>query len=225
MYFDSSFTPPPNSAIGIRHQIPVTPEDTWRINLLDEIPTEKTYSYSAPPSGSDGATATHKYLVMPYQFTTYIITDENSLLRSEPDLNAINATHTDTIIVPRDPDDILQRTGYACMDEAEFPPYTVESAQAWSFWDTSCVVEDPAVVSSLGMYHCHFTVYPNQTCLQVADANVGTMTVNYQYKRVAWDESIASEYRRGTSVMDGLGADLKVAQSRLNVNRIEYRYI
>ncbi|KAL0491060.1 protein-lysine 6-oxidase [Acrasis kona] len=224
MYFDPTFVSGAQSKVGVRTQIPHTPEDTWRITLLSDTPTIKTVQYNV--ANGDGADVTHKYLVMPYRFTTYIITDHNSLVISEPDLNAVNTTHTDVIIVPRDPEDVLQRTGYACMDEAEFPPGSVESATAWAFWDTTCVVENPnTATSESGMYHCHFSIYPNQTCMAAADAAIGTHAMNYVFNRVQWSDSIANEYRRGNVVMDNQGGDIRVLQNRLNVQRIEYRYI
>jgi hypothetical protein len=198
-----------------RHQIAFTPEDTWIFQLLDDEPTKETIV-------SDGHT--HTYLTMNYKFLTYILTNNESITISEPDLATIPSSHVDQITIPLDPDFILQRTGYSCMDEAEFPPYAVDTQNAWTFYDFTTVAEDEPSANDTDMYHFHYTHWPETDCSEELAIQVGYITVDYTLNRIEWDEDIASIFRRGTVVKDGKGADLEVIQSALNTNRIEYKY-
>ena len=44
-------------------------------------------------------------------------------------------------IFPVDPELLLHRTGYACVDETDFPLNSVDGENAWQFFDQTCEVE------------------------------------------------------------------------------------
>ncbi len=66
---------------------------------------------------ANGTVYNHEYITMRYSYYTYILTYNTSILISDPGLRTNGSIVTDTFNIPLDPDYVLQRVGYACMDE------------------------------------------------------------------------------------------------------------
>src|ERR1041385_5029809 len=67
----------------------------------------------------------HDSIVISYKFDTMLVTDKESPGKVDPNLGTLGGTADELFTLPTDPDLLLQRTGYACMDEDEYPPGSV----------------------------------------------------------------------------------------------------
>lgn len=195
----------PNSG---RDSLPLTEPDEWTITLGSGGPQRTTV---------DG----HDVLAWDYTMTTTILTSEGSPAATEPNLAQIGGTHTESFVLPVDPTMIFQRTGYACMDEDQFPAESVDEENAWLFYDDACKVENPQTAS------CHLTFpQPNRSCVRAVREEIGSETIDLVFERLPWSDAIADQVRRGpVTVQDA--PDLSVVdtgEQGLSNNRIIYRY-
>jgi Lysyl oxidase len=193
-----------------KKQLPLPPEAVLDIEI---VPNDE--GALARRAEIDG----HDYVVADYTVATVIVTDVESPSISEPTLIDIGDTWVEDFIFPVDPELLFQRTGYACMDEAEFPPNSVDSEDVEFFYDQTCEVEEELTKDG-----CHYTALPNESCIEALDAHVGQVALPLKYELIAWDDAIADKYRLGEVKTEG-GADLEVVTEELSVNRLTYRYI
>lgn len=182
-------------------QLPLPPRELWDVQI-----TGAPYQTLI-----DG----HEVIAVGYQFSSTLLTSVESPGIAEPKLNSIGGTWDEPLILPVDPEHLLERTGYACMDEEDFPPNSVDSENALSFFDQSC---------KAGGNTCHVTLpVPVDSCVTALKAKVGRVPTAMSFKRVAWNSSLANIARTG-AVNPG-GADLEVKLDGVKNNRLIYRYI
>jgi hypothetical protein len=193
-----------------KQQLPLPPEEVFSITV-------------ARPNGGAAARRArvqgHDYVLVNYQLDTMVITDEASPGTSEPALAMVGGTWDEPFTFPVDPELLVQRTGYACMDEAEFPPNSVDTEDVEFFYDQECDVEDMLTPDG-----CHYTQLPVLSCLDALTARVGSVDVPIHFERIAWDPARAAPARVNT-VTNPSGIDLQVASEELLVNRLTYRYV
>jgi hypothetical protein len=91
--------------------LPLPPKSGWQVVLNGR-----------PRRGNVGG---HDFVLQDYTFSASILSDTASPSASEPQLAKPNGSWSEPFLLPVDPDLLLERTGYACMDEFEFPPYSV----------------------------------------------------------------------------------------------------
>lgn len=193
-----------------KKQLPLPPEPALDLEIiLDDA------GHVARRADVDG----HDYVLADYTVRTAIVTDVKSPSKSEPTLVKVGDTWIEDFIFPIDPELLFQRTGYACMDEAEFPPNSVDSEDVEFFYDQTCEVEEKLTKDG-----CHYTELPTESCEEALSAHVGKVDVPLKYELIAWNEAIANKYRIGEVKTKG-GADLEVVTEELSVNRLTYRYI
>jgi hypothetical protein len=193
------YTPPPN-----RGPLPLPPHSTWNIEITDNPHRAKI--------------GTHDYVAVEYHFSTYLVTDPASPGTSEPALSSIGGAWDEPFQLPADPELVMQRTGYACLDEATYPPNSVFEESVYYFYDQTCAVETPA--TSI----CHITKFPAESCTGSLTNHIGMVQPNMRFTRVAYDPEVASEFRRG-KIENPNGADLAAdVQALQNENRVYYRY-
>jgi hypothetical protein len=161
----------------------------------------------------------HDYVLVDYALDATIITDVESPGVSEPELGEVGGFWLEPFTFPVDPELLLQRTGYACMSEADFPPNSVDSENVEFYYDQTCEVEP-----ELTPYGCHYTVLPTESCQDALSLHVGKVDTEVSYERIAWDEAIAAPARVG-AVSNPTGVDLEVVGEELGVNHLVYRYI
>jgi hypothetical protein len=193
-----------------KQQLPLPPESVFDISLLPDADGK-----SARRAMVEG----HDYVLADYSLSAVVVTDAASPGTSEPALAEVGGTWEEPFVFPVDPELLLQRTGYACMDEAEFPPNSVDSEDVEFFYDQTCEVE-----AELTPDGCHYTELPSESCEEALSAHVGKVEAPFEYERVPWDEALAAKNRVGDVRTVG-GADLQVVEEELNVNRLTYRFI
>ncbi|HYQ16924.1 MAG TPA: lysyl oxidase family protein, partial [Polyangiaceae bacterium] len=193
-----------------KQQLPLPPESVLDISLVPDESGDKVRRDTV-----DG----HDYVLADYELSAVVVTDVDSPAISEPDLGEIGGVWDEPFVFPVDPELLLQRTGYACMDEAEFPPNSVDSEDVEFFYDQTCDVEEELTPDG-----CHYTELPSESCDDALTAHVGKVDAAIHYERVKWDEALAAKSRVGEIRTRG-GADLQVVADELKVNRLTYRYI
>jgi hypothetical protein len=188
-----------------RQQLPLPPEPLWNIELMG-TPRRAVI---------DG----HDVVAVDYRFSSVLLTDASSPAASEPRLRKVGGTWREPFILPVDPEMVLQRTGFACMDEEEFPFHSVDSEEVDSFYDQECTVEKG--LSNVGQ--CHFTRRAEQSCVQALEDHVGRVHTAVAFERLPWDPILADQVRFGT--VSGDEPDLQVYVPDFTPSRITYRYI
>ncbi|MBI3824424.1 MAG: hypothetical protein HY294_00325 [Candidatus Rokubacteria bacterium] len=184
--------------------LPLPPKTIWNIHLDGK-----------PRRHSLGG---HDVVLVDYSFRTHLLSDPASPGNVEPRLAQIGGTWDEPFELPVDPELLLQRTGFACMDEAEFPPNSVFEENTWYFYDQTCDVETPATSM------CHVTTFPSESCLQALRAHVGLVSTAMRFTRVPYSASLAGRVRVGRTTNPD-GADLVVVtEDMARESRILYRY-
>jgi Lysyl oxidase len=193
----------------MKQQLPLPPEEVFGITF---VPKKGKTAYRTTVEG-------HDYVLADYALDTTVVTDLESPAISEPDLAEIGGFWDEPFIFPIDPELLLQRTGYACMDEAEFPINSVDTEDVEFFYDQECDVE--AELSTEG---CHLTQLADTSCVDALTEKIGKVDMPLHFERIAWDQAAADAARVGKVESTG-GADLEVVGEELLVNRLTYRYI
>lgn len=202
-YYAASYSNDPHA----RGPLPLPPESTWRITLSG-APTRTKI---------DG----HDLVVQGYTFGSYILTDSASPGTSDPNLASVGGTTSESFALPIDPELLFQRTGYACMDEDEFPPNSVFEENTYYYYDDSCTASDGNL--------CHVTAKPKESCKSALTRAVGSTNATLNFSRVAYDPNVATQFRVGTvtpaAQTAGQAADLAVVPEALTDERaIAYRF-
>jgi hypothetical protein len=190
-----------NSGKGL---LPLPPVELWNIEFTSE-PEIRTI---------DG----HELLVRDYKFTSTLLSAEDQALISDSALDAPGKSVVEDFVLPVDPEHILERTGYACMDEADFPPNSVDTENATNFYDDYCEAE--ILVEDGG---CHLTApIPTESCVEAVQAHIGSLSTSFRFERLAWDDALADSVRVG-SQLPGI-IELRAMPEGVEDNRIVYRY-
>ncbi len=193
--------------------------DTKNRNALPLAPPEKqevTLNGAARRVTING----HDLVVVDYTLKTTILSDAESPGISEPTLKNVGGAKSESFTFPIDPELLFQRTRFACMDEEDFPPNSVDSEEVDSFYDQYC--EPETTLSSVGQ--CHLTEQPTLSCVDALDAKVGKVSTSMTFTRLKWDKALADKVRVG-AITNPTGADLKPIASEFRENRVVYRYI
>ena len=186
--------------------LPLPPEPLWNITL----------DAAATRTAVDG----HDYVAVPFAFEGTLLTDFESPGISEPMLASVGGTWDENFVFPVDPTLLLQRTGYACMSEDEFPAESIDAEDAFRFYDDTCEVE------VLGMQSCHLTEpLPTESCADAVTNRVGHVAATLHYERIEWDEAIADGVRHGLLTEGGPDLVVLTTGEGLNDNRVIYKYI
>ena len=201
-YYSSSFSSDPH----VRGPLPLPPPSVWDLQLVGS-------PYRTKLNG-------HDVVVVDYTFGSYIVTDVASPAQVEPNLASIGGIASETFNLPADPELLFERTGYACMDEFEFPPGSVFEENTWYFYDDSCTV---------GSKYCHITSQPQLSCGEALVRKTGLVRPTLNFTRIAYDATTAERYRIGTvnpkAVAAGAAADLAVVAAGMTDERVfAYRF-
>jgi hypothetical protein len=182
-------------------QLPLPPAEKWRVSLLGNPQRVELLD--------------HDLVLVDYALETTLLTDVDSPEASDPELANVGGSWDEPFVLPLDPELLLQRTGYACMDEDQFPPNSVDGENVATFYDQDCEGGEDS--------GCHITEAPDESCLEALDRSVGSLSVDLHFERIAWDPALAEQARVGDA--GRAGADLEVIGEGLDNRRIIYRYI
>ncbi|HEX7836665.1 MAG TPA: lysyl oxidase family protein [Kofleriaceae bacterium] len=201
VFRSSYYASDPSTNPHTRGPLPLPPREVWNVALTG-VPHRVTESE-------------HDEIVADYAFQTYLVTDKASPGAVEPNLAAVGGTWDEPFRLPDDPDLLLERTGYACMDEFEYPPGSVFEENTWYFYDDAC---------KAGPGACHVTVAPRESCVEALQKHTGLLEAALHFTRISYDAAIADAHRVGT-VVNPAGADLSVVQAGMrDEHRFVYRY-
>lgn len=192
---------------GDKRQLPLPPPEVWSITVDPAGPQRRIV---------DG----HDMVVVDYTLETTLLSDPGSPARAEPALARVGGVWEEPFVLPIDPLLLFQRTGYACMDEDEFPLGSVFEGNARWFYDQECEVEDPQQPS------CHLTAPETVTesCIEALDRAVGKVETAVRFERLAWDRALADRVRVGALTTPD-AADLEPIEEGLGNHWLVYRYI
>jgi hypothetical protein len=168
----------------------------------------------------------HRIAVVEYTYRGKLVTDKESPARSDRALATVGGRVAEPHHLPIDPDLLRQRTGLACLTETEFPPGSVDSENAWRFFEQSCTK------NSTG---CHLESEirngeVREDCIEALRAHTGLVKTELQFQRIPYDRAVASQLRFGTVTKDKRGrilkgADMTVRKDDLEINRLLWRYV
>ncbi len=187
-----------------RGQLPLPPPELWTIDLDPDGPTRRQVDE-------------HDLVTIDYTFRSTLLTDVDSPAAAEPALSDEGGEWNEPFVLPLDPNLLLQRTGNTCLNEAGFPPNSIDSENAWIFFDYTCQA------NSGGALGCHRTQLPGLSCRQALSSVTGSVETEVKFERLAWDPDLAQEVRAG-EVTQLEGPDLSVVDRDLEDYRIIYRY-
>ena len=186
-----------SKAIG---PLPLTPREVWDLQLSGS-PMRQTLNG-------------HDMVVVDYRFGSVIVTDSASPAQVDPMLAQVGGTTSEKIDLPADPELLLERTGFACMDEVEFPPGSVFEENTWYFYDDTCTP---------GATYCHVTQQPATSCVNALVVGTGRVQATMEFTRIPYDAVVAQRYRVGQvnprAVAAGLAADLAVVTEGMRDER------
>lgn len=185
-------------------QLPLTPSVLWNFEFDPAGPSRQNIQR-------------HDMIVLNYTFNTVILTDRTSAEAAEPALAAVGGAWEEPFTLPLDPELLLQRTGNACINEGGFPPNSVDSENAWQFFDQTCFAE------SGGALGCHRLRLASESCFQALDLHTGLIQTFMHFERLRWDHALADSVRMG-DLTSADSPDLAVVASDLGNYRVAYRY-
>ena len=180
-------------------QLPLPPVESWQLAI------------DAPRRATIGG---HDLVVVDFTMTGTLLTGVGEPGKAEPMLAETGGVWDEPFVLPIDPEHLLERVGFACMDEADFPPNSVDTENARLFFDDLC---------EAGEHDCHVTLpLPTRSCIEAIDAEIGRVDTKVRFERLAWNQATADRARIGEQVQGG--AQLKALQEGVEDNRIVYRW-
>ena len=183
-----------------RGALPLPPEEVWNIQI-------ETKPYRSNIES-------HDLVLTNFTLSSTLLTDKGSPGKSEPRLNSTGGRWEEPFVLPLDPELLFQRTGFACMDEDQFPPNSVDAEEAAAFYDQEM---DP---SSEG----HYSEKPQLSCSEALDSKIGKIETGLVFERLPWNSGLADKVRIG-QITNRAGPDLITEDTIFKNNRLVYRYI
>jgi hypothetical protein len=161
-----------------------------------------------------------------YTMSGFIVTDVDSAAASDPNLGTVGGWCDENFVLPLDPYLTFQRTGYACMDEAQFPLDSVDSEGTMYFFDETCGGEAPYDFDG-GCNQCHCTVPVMENCRSVLGKTTGKTSVNLKFTRVALNMTLVNQIEALATYQftSTAGADMLGSIPSLNHNYVIYKYL
>jgi len=196
------------------------------------LPSHFMINFTGPAVRDSSYEGGHDAVIRQYSAEAMIVSTFESPGISDPALKYIGGSVWENFTFPIDPQMVLQRTGYACMDEDQFPRNSVDSESVYVYYDDSCVAGQPDSSVNLGTCYqqlqgCHCTKGADLDCPASVQKNVGAIMVNISFTRTAWDEATATYWESLNNIemqAAGSGTDLIGVPQTINHQWIIYRY-
>jgi hypothetical protein len=185
--------------------------------ILPLPPVEKWIITFKGPAGLreiDG----HKVWARDFRFASILLGPADQAEKADVRLTGPGTFVEEAFVLPVDPEHIFERTGFACMNEADFPPNSVDTENARSFFDDTCT--GGTTVENDG---CHLSFpIPDKDCPEAIRDHIGAVATKVRFERLAWDEGTADAARYGQQI-PGVSA-LRAMPEGVADNRVVYRY-
>ena len=185
--------------------------------ILPLPPVEKWVITFKGPAGLreiDG----HKVWARDFRFASVLLGPADQAELADARLTAPGVAVEEDFVLPVDPEHILERTDFACMNEADFPPNSVDTENARSFFDDTCT--GGTTVENDG---CHLSFpIPDKDCAEAIRDHIGAVATKVRFERIAWDEATADAARHGQQ-LPGV-SELRAMPEGVADNRVVYRY-
>jgi len=179
------------------------------------LPDQKIWNITLSGGARRDTSGGHDIIVVDYKFDSMLVSDADSPGKTDPALANIGGVTEEAFNLPTDPDMLLERTGYACMDEEEYPVGSVFEENTWYFFDDSC---------KSGSTWCHYSQKPQESCTESLQKHTGIEKRSLKFTRIDYNRATADKYRIG-NVLKPEGADLAVVQSQMDdERRIVWKY-
>jgi len=172
----------------------------------------------------------HDVISRTYTISTTLVGKTGTIALSDPNLAQINGSTVMNFWLPLDPTLVLQRTGYACMDEDQFPRNSVDAETPEVYYDDTCTAGPAAAPDQACIFAdvgCHCTAGSDYDCPSALQKFVVKVRMTLAYTRVPWDEEIANNaevFNNYALDPSKSGADLVGYVEGLQHNFIIYKY-
>ncbi len=184
--------------------LPLPPVEQWKVTFKGEPELREI----------DG----HAVYAVDYTFTGTLLGPADQATKADARLTAPGTSVEENFVLPVDPEHIFERTDFACMNEADFPPNSVDTENARLFYDDTC--EGGVLVDNGG---CHLSYpIPDDSCADAVRKHIGAVETKVRFERLPWDPTLADAVRVGTQ-KPGI-AELRAMPEGVADNRIVYRY-
>ncbi|KAF0719854.1 Aste57867_744 [Aphanomyces stellatus] len=150
----------------------------------------------------------HHYVARNYTMSTYIVGPKGDAAKVDEAMTAIGGSAVETFVLPVDPEQVMQRTNYTCMNEGQFPLGSLDAESADWYFDDSCTSEvDNPFKHEYGVAcnQCHCTQPATEDCRDALAKYIGATTANLTFTHVAWDEAIATNAERQNDYQVAVG--------------------
>lgn len=192
---------------------------------LDDDPETPNGSLPLPPkavwsidlgTAQRGLIDGHDYVFVEYDFESYIVAKEGSAAAVTTALDHVGGKWVEELIVPADPELLMQRTGNACINEFAYPPNGYDVENVWLFYDQTCTADNEL---------CHLTEPAAEDCLTALDAHAGSSALTIEFERRPYTRSRANQYRVQDLPLT-VGGDLVPSTGELGMetNKTSVRY-
>ncbi len=165
----------------------------------------------------------HDYVSVRYAYESMILSDTSSIVASDAAFAVHGGKATEDFVLPGDPELVMQRTGYACIDEAEFPPNSADAESVATYYDDTCTAKEDQSLDIRERCHQQQPL-PTEDCNNAVRDHIGRVPVRITFERVKWSESAAAPYRVAEWT-SSTGADVQPVTEALDTNYIVYKYI
>lgn len=197
LYYSSDW----GNASKVRGPLPLPPRKIWNVDLK-----------GAPRRDTSN---NHDLIVVDYTFKSHILAAAGAPAGVEPNLAEIGGTWAENFSLPTDPNLLLERSGYACISEEEYPLGSVFEENTHYFYDDTCIA---------GSKICHLTVIPKESCDEALNKHHGIVKTAMNFTRLPWDAALANSVRVGT-ITNTNGAQLQpIPEDMVDERKVFWRY-
>jgi len=194
------------------------------------IPDPKWIEFTTKPTFTKKFDGGHSVVYRRYRFKTWIVGKNGTAQLSDEALGPIGGSVEEDFVFPVDPQMVVQRTGFACMDEDQFPRNSVDSERQEVYYDDSCTKGEPAsphVLCRTALTGCHCTKGSKYDCPAAVKKFVGRSFVSIKFTKLPWNETKALEMEALNDYKlnpKAKGADLVGYYPALESSYVVYRY-
>lgn len=211
-------------------------EGTDALSLPDDLLFRITYLGPARreafnSTGNPENTPSLDAVVRDYILNVVVVTDIESAANADPILADVGGSIVQYVDVPLDPPNYLDRAPHpenrACSVEANYPEKSWSTTLPYSLHLDYCTADNakPLDATERECLYCHCTLpYPTLDCPRMLELYTGRVTTATTFTRLAWNTSVANDWRFLPNGSPTLGANLIPYAKDLQKVYVKYRY-